>query len=139
MAIRSHCLAEHKEIRTLIRGLKDHLDLGALRGNPQPSIHLLLRLGGLLKQHFSMEKDGLYGRLVASSNPLVRATALVAQDDLCGLEPKVMAFIRQWTAAGRIQDDTEGYVREADALFRAIGRRLGQEERDLLPMLAAVS
>jgi hypothetical protein len=138
MALESHCLAEHKEIRALIRGLHDQLDEATLLRNAQPSIQLLLRLGGVLKHHFGEEKEGLYGRLAASSDPLIRATALMAQDDLCGLEPRVVHFIRYWTSAGRIQEDVYGYLRDAGNLFRAIGRRIGQEERELLPMLATV-
>ena len=78
-------MMEHKEIRSLIRGLHDQLEAKVLRRDPRTSIQLLLRLGGLLKHHFGHEKDGLYGRLVASGDPLIRATALMAQDDLCGL------------------------------------------------------
>lgn len=139
MAMRMECLAEHKEIRALIRGLHEELEPAILRRNPTPSIQLLSRLGGLLRHHFQHEKGGLYGRLAASSDPLIRATALRAQDDLCGLEPRVVDFIRYWTSAGRIQGDIEGYRQEAQGLFRAIGRRIGQEERELLPMLEAVS
>lgn len=139
MATQTGCLAEHREIRALIRGLHEQLDPSLLRRDPTTSLALLLRLGGLLKHHFGHEKEGLYGRLTASSDPLIRATALRAQDDLCGLEPRVVTFIRYWTSAGRIQGDVQGYQQEAAGLFKAIGRRIGQEERELLPMLEAVS
>ncbi len=139
MATQTDCLVEHKEIRALIRGLHEQLDPSTLRRDPTSSVNLLLRLGGLLKHHFGHEKNGLYGRLTSSPDPLIRATALRAQDDLCGLEPRVVAFIRYWTSAGRIQEDVRGYQQEAEGLFKAIGRRIGQEERELLPMLEAVS
>lgn len=138
MSTRSRCLSEHREIRSLIRELHAQADPDLLRRDPQPSIRLLLRLGGVLQHHFAQEKEALYGRLAASTDGLIRATALVAQDDLCGLEPRVMAFVRYWTSAGRIQDEVDGYLREAAGLFRAVGRRIGQEERELLPLLEVV-
>lgn len=138
MTTQTHCLAEHKEIRALLRGLHDEMDIRVLRRDPKTSIELLVRLGGLLKHHFGQEKQDLYGRLAAAPDPQVRATARIAQDDLCGLEPRVVGFIRYWTSGGRIQSDPEGYLQEAGGLFRAIGRRIGQEERELLPMLEAL-
>ncbi|HJW09972.1 MAG TPA: hemerythrin domain-containing protein [Holophagaceae bacterium] len=128
-------LNQHREIRNLLKGLHDQLDPASLRRDPAPAFHQVRRLGGYLRQHFQGERPELYDRLAASRNAHVAALALCAEKDLCGLEPKVSDFVRVWCGAGRIQRDAEGFIREATALIAAVGRRIGQEERELFPLL----
>ncbi|HJU82679.1 MAG TPA: hemerythrin domain-containing protein [Holophagaceae bacterium] len=128
-------LDQHREIRNLLKGLHDQLDAEALKLDPTPAFHQIRRLGGYLRQHFQVERVGLYDRLCASQNPHTAITALFAVRELCGLEPQVADFVRTWSAAGRIQRDPEGFIRESGALIAAVGRRIGQEERELFPLM----
>ena len=128
-------LDQHREIRNLLKGLHEQLDTASLRMDPAPAFFQIRRLGGYLRQHFEEERVGLYGRLAASQDAHAAALAHCAELDLCGLESHITEFVRTWSSAGRIQGDPDGFVLEARAIIAGVGRRIGQEEREIFPLL----
>jgi len=91
------------------------------------------RLDAVLRGHLMREDDELYGRLGASDDPDVRATAAQAMEDMGGLAQAWIGFVEQCEQA-RFPQDRDRLSAGCRTLLKALAERVRWENEVLYPM-----
>jgi iron-sulfur cluster repair protein YtfE (RIC family) len=91
------------------------------------------RLDAVLRGHLVREDDELYGRLSASEDAEVRATAAQAMEDMGGLGQAWIGFVEQCEQA-RFPQDRDRLSAGCRTLLKALAERVRWENEVLYPM-----
>jgi hypothetical protein len=117
--------------------------LSAVIANPQPPamselFTLRHELSFALIAHLKAEDWVLYPRLFASTDPKVAQTASEFAFEMGGLADAYVDYADKWNAHS-IEQDWSGYCAETRCVIEALTTRITRENRELYPMLEAVS
>lgn len=99
---------------------------------------LLAKLTGLLRIHFVQEDVTLYPYMRDSSDQQAAATARAFQSEMGDLGGRYEEFAARWSASAAIAKDFDGFRRESQGLFAALGRRIARENEELYPLADAI-
>jgi hypothetical protein len=128
---------QHEELTVLGMEIASKLSRRTIVEEAPAVRRLLAQFAGKLAVHASMENEALYPRLLAHSDPAVRARARELFDEVGDLYDAFHAHSARWPSAAAIQADGSGFVKETRELFLRLAFRMSKENDELYPLVDA--
>ncbi|ADV28539.1 Hemerythrin HHE cation binding domain protein [Pseudoxanthomonas suwonensis 11-1] len=128
---------DHASILQQIDTLRS-LSRAGIDANAEHISQAIVETASLIKFHLAAEDQVLYPRLATSAMPEVAAISARYQSEMQGLSQAFGRFVERWRVPARLQEDPEGFRRDANTVLRALFERLCREDRELYPAAAGL-
>ncbi len=126
---------QHAELSALVTQITSLLDAVGVNKNAAENRNLISSLAGKLSIHLAMEDKCLYPKLMAHSNPDVRALSKRYSEEMGTLSGDFMRFNQRWLTAELIEKDTAKFVGETTIVLAALQARIEKENSQLYKLV----
>ena len=127
--------AQHAELFALVTQITPLLDDANLGKKAAEIRSLISSLAGKLSIHLAMEDKRLYPKLIAHSNPDVRALATHYSEEMGSLSDDFTKFNQCWLTAALIEKDPVTFVGEMKFVLTALQTRIDKEDNRLYKLV----
>jgi iron-sulfur cluster repair protein YtfE (RIC family) len=131
MAMTDKYRDQHQELLGVVGEIQKLLNPGTLAAHSDAARKALSTLAGKLNIHLAMEDSVLYPSLLKHKDPSVQAKAKQFMDEMGGIKQAFGAYLAKWPTASSIQQNPADFVKETQALFQVLGKRIQAEDSDL--------
>ncbi len=129
MGRRENYERQHKEIREVANSIKveikkKDIDFRKVAGE-------LNKLAGQLNVHLKSEDKFLYPELENNKDEKISQTALKFDKEMRGIADIFMEFKGKYNIANKIENDTEGFLKQEKVILEVLFKRMEREEKEL--------
>jgi hypothetical protein len=135
MRITEQYRIQHAQISEMIYAIEARLDVAEVTADPTLMRRLFTQLAGKLLFHLALEDGAFYPRLLVHPEREVRQLANHCVAEGGHLRAKFEDFMRRWIHSELMRRDPETFVREAEAIFRALQHRIELEDEGLYELV----
>jgi hypothetical protein len=128
---------QHEELQSAGFAIASKLSRKTIVEEAADVRRLVAKFAGKLTVHASMENEALYPRLLAHSDPAVRARAKELFDEVGDLYSMFHAYVARWPTVAAIQADGPGFVKETREILFRLALRMTRENDELYPLVDA--
>ena len=122
---------QHDELLKVAMEIASLLDVDELKKDANKVRTLLSRLLGILSIHLSMEDKSLYPRLLAHSDPSIKAMTQRFIDEMGGIAKVLEDYKSKWMTVAKIQANPADFVKETHGIIDALALRIAKENDEL--------
>ena len=126
---------QHDELLKVAMEIASLLDVDELKKDANKVRTLLSRLLGILSIHLSMEDKSLYPRLLAHSDPSIKAMTQRFIDEMGGIAKVLEDYKSKWMTVAKIQANPVDFVNETHGIIDALAMRIAKENDELYAAL----
>lgn len=127
---------KHQHVK--IFGCIDTLRLYAASGIKEHAKEIasaVVAMSSVIKLHLTVEDTVLY--------PALRTSTVARMGDAFQTEMKVIAknyeeFARRWNTASNVEQDPEGFRKDANTVLKMLHARIKKEDKDFYPAVEAI-
>jgi iron-sulfur cluster repair protein YtfE (RIC family) len=127
--------AQHAELFALVTQITALLEDADLSKKAAEIRCLVSSLAGKLSIHLAMEDKRLYPKLMAHSNPDVRALSKRYSEEMGSLADDFTKFNQRWLTAAFIEKDPAKFVGEINLILTALQTRIEKENNQLYKLV----
>jgi len=131
----SHLRRQHDQLLDLTNQVSPYLKSTQLVTKHAETIRTLLsKIAGLLKIHLSIEDQSFYPALLSSENTEVVTIVLNVQLEIADIGRMFNGYIETYHSSEKIQSEPEPFIKDTNALFNALIKRIEKENNELFPL-----
>ncbi|MBN3845924.1 hemerythrin domain-containing protein [Paraburkholderia sp. Ac-20342] len=128
---------QHIEIMSTVTQLRSFSQAGVAEHAAEIA-RQIVSMSATIKLHLSVEDAVLYPALQKSSDRSHAVLGHRYQAEMGDLSAAYMKFAGKWLSARRIADDADGFLSEANLVFKALHERIQKENIELYPTLEKI-
>jgi hemerythrin-like domain-containing protein len=126
---------QHGEVLKLVEEMSANMDVGALERDAAAIRRLLSALAAKLTMHLAMEDKVLYPQMLQHPKHEIQKLARAYSKEMGGITDAFTAYLARWPSPETIQHAAAEFVRETNAIFKALRKRIEKEDSELYPLV----
>lgn len=127
--------AQHTELIAFISQIAALLQDANLSKKAAEIRSLISTLAGKLSIHLAMESKNLYPKLMAQSDPDIRALSTRYSDEMAAMLDDFTQFNHRWLTVALIEKDWGNFIAETTRIMNAIQARIERENQELYTLV----
>lgn len=127
---------QHKNIKEEIQFIVNEMKKGnAGIDTAETALHIS-RLAGQLRIHLLEEDKFLYPELLKSSDEIIRELTSQYITEMGNLAMEYTEFKISYNTSGKIKNNIDNFLMDADRILKALSNRLSKEDKELYHLIA---
>ena len=127
--------AQHAELTALILQITVLLQDSNISKKATEIRNLISSLAGKLSIHLAIETKNLYPKLMAHSDPDIRALSKRYSDEMTAMSNDFTRFNQRWLTAALIEKDPANFIADTTRVMNAIQSRIDREKQGLYKLV----
>ncbi len=126
---------QHEELSGFARAVVRALSAPDFASDGRTALRALVAFSGKLRVHAAMERDGLYPRLLSSSDREVAEKARELLLDMGELYAAYFEHVARWARVARVREAPDAFRAETLAMLGRLRARMERENGELYPLV----